>query len=52
VILDKNKGDFPDLSTIDYKFDQATDREGQIAGIPRGGLPSVSLLDAKRQVNE
>ena len=23
---------------IDYKFDQATDREGQIAGIPRGQL--------------
>ena len=22
---------------VDYKFDQATDREGQIAGIPRGG---------------
>ena len=22
---------------VDYKFDQAVDREGQIAGIPRGG---------------
>ena len=26
---------------IDYKFDQATDREGQIAGIPRGGRVTV-----------
>ena len=22
---------------VDYKFNQATDREGQISGIPRGG---------------
>jgi len=22
---------------VDYKFNQETDREGQIAGIPRGG---------------
>ena len=26
-----------EVMMIDYKFDQATDREGQIAGIPRGG---------------
>ena len=28
---------------IDYKFDQATDREGQIAGIPRGGKIQVRV---------
>ena len=28
---------------IDYKFNQATDREGQIAGIPRGGKITVRL---------
>ena len=25
---------------VDYKFNQATDREGQISGIPRGGAPT------------
>ncbi len=29
--------------TKDYKFDQATDREGQIAGIPRGGRVSIRV---------
>ena len=28
---------------IDYKFDQATDREGQIAGIPRGGKVNIRV---------
>ena len=28
---------------IDYKFDQATDREGQIAGIPRGGKVTIRV---------
>ena len=28
---------------IDYKFDQATDREGQIAGIPRGGRVTIRV---------
>lgn len=28
---------------IDYKFDQATDCEGQIAGIPRGGRLKVRV---------
>ena len=32
-----------EVMMIDYKFDQATDREGQIAGIPRGGKVSVRV---------
>ena len=28
---------------VDYKFDQATDKEGQIAGIPRGGKITVRV---------
>ena len=28
---------------VDYKFDQATDREGQIAGIPRGGRVNIRV---------
>ena len=28
---------------IDNKFDQATDREGQIAGIPRGGKVTIRV---------
>ena len=32
-----------EVMMIDYKFDQATDREGQIAGIPRGGKVSIRV---------
>ena len=32
-----------EVMMIDYKFDQATDREGQIAGIPRGGQIQVRV---------
>ena len=28
---------------VDYKFNQATDREGQIAGIPRGGRVDIRV---------
>lgn len=28
---------------IDYKFDQTTDREGQISGIPRGGRVKIKV---------
>ena len=28
---------------IDYKFEQATDREGQISGIPRGGKVTIRV---------
>ena len=32
-----------EVMMVDYKFDQATDREGQIAGIPRGGKVTVRV---------
>ena len=37
--------DFADREVImiDYKFDQATDREGQISGIPRGGRVTIRV---------
>ena len=28
---------------VDYKFDQTTDREGQISGIPRGGKVTIRV---------
>ncbi len=28
---------------VDYKFSQATDREGQISGIPRGGRVNIRV---------
>ena len=28
---------------VDYKFTQATDREGQIAGLPRGGIITIRV---------
>ena len=28
---------------VDYKFHQATDREGQISGIPRGGRVNIRV---------
>ena len=28
---------------VDYKFNQATDREGQIAGLPRGGIITIRV---------
>ena len=32
-----------EVMMVDYKFDQATDREGQIAGIPRGGRVTIRV---------
>ena len=32
-----------EVMMIDYKFEQATDREGQIAGIPRGGRVTIRV---------
>ena len=32
-----------EVMMVDYKFDQATDREGQIAGIPRGGRLKIRV---------
>ena len=42
-----------EVMMIDYKFNQATDREGQIAGIPRGGKVTVrvkALNDGNNQL--
>ena len=32
-----------EVMMIDYKFNQATDREGQISGIPRGGKVTIRV---------
>ena len=32
-----------EVMMVDYKFDQATDKEGQIAGIPRGGKLKIRV---------
>ena len=32
-----------EVMMIDHKFDQATDREGQLAGIPRGGKITIRV---------
>ncbi|MBR5723905.1 MAG: hypothetical protein IKX62_00845 [Bacteroidales bacterium] len=32
-----------EVMMVDYKFNQATDREGQISGIPRGGRVTVRV---------
>ena len=32
-----------EVMMVDYKFDQAVDREGQIAGIPRGGRITIRV---------
>ena len=32
-----------EVMMVDYKFDQATDTEGQIAGIPRGGKVTIRV---------
>ena len=32
-----------EVMMVDYKFDQATDREGQISGIPRGGRVTIRV---------
>ena len=46
VILKVKDFENREVLMVDYKFNQATDREGQIAGIPRGGRPAV---DARSQ---
>ena len=34
-----------EVMMVDYKFDQATDKEGQISGIPRGKNVSVKFVN-------
>ena len=43
VTLEVKDFEAREVMMIDYKFDQATDREGQIAGIPRGGKLQVRV---------
>ena len=43
VTLEVKDFEAREVMMIDYKFDQATDREGQIAGIPRGGKVNIRV---------
>ena len=43
VILKVKDFENREVLMVDYKFNQATDREGQIAGIPRGGRRKVRV---------
>ena len=43
VVLEIKDFEPREVIMVDYKFDQATDREGQIAGIPRGGKLRVRV---------
>ena len=43
VVLEVKDFEPREVMMVDYKFDQATDREGQIADIPRGGKVTVRV---------
>ena len=43
VVLEIKDFEPREVMMVDYKFDQATDREGQIAGIPRGGRVNIRV---------
>ncbi len=43
VVLEIKDFEPREVMMVDYKFDQATDREGQIAGIPRGGKVTIRV---------
>ena len=43
VVLEVKDFETREVMMVDYKFDQATDREGQIDGIPRGGQVTVRV---------
>ena len=43
VILKVKDFENREVLMVDYKFNQATDREGQISGIPRGGRVSIRV---------
>ena len=43
VVLEVKDFEPREVMMVDYKFDQATDREGQIAGIPRGGRVTIRV---------
>ena len=43
VILKVKDFENREVLMVDYKFNQATDREGQISGIPRGGRVQIRV---------
>ena len=43
VVLEVKDFAAREVMMVDYKFDQATDREGQISGIPRGGKVNIRV---------
>ena len=43
VTLEVKDFETREVLMVDYKFDQATDREGQISGIPRGGRVNIRV---------
>ena len=43
VILKVKDFENREVLMVDYKFNQATDREGQISGIPRGGKVTIRV---------
>ena len=47
VTLEVKDFEAREVMMVDYKFDQATDREGQIAGIPRGGRLTIRVKAMK-----
>ena len=47
VTLEVKDFEAREVMMVDYKFDQATDREGQIAGIPRGGRLKIRVKAMK-----
>jgi len=43
VVLEVSDFEAREVIMVDYKFDQATDIEGQLAGIPRGGRVTIRV---------
>ena len=43
VMLEVKDFEPREVIMVDYKFDQATDVEGQLAGIPRGGRVTIRV---------
>jgi hypothetical protein len=53
VMLEVKDFEPREVIMVDYKFDQATDIEGQLAGIPRGGKVTIrvkALNDGNNQL--
>ena len=43
VVLEVKDFEAREVMMVDYKFDQTTDSEGQIDGIPRGGKVTIRV---------